>query len=39
VAGDVAPILGYGGDEGDDVVLGLPLYLVDALDGEVRFVG
>ena len=40
VAGDGAVHrLRDGGDEGYDVVVGLGLYLVDALDGEVRLFG
>jgi hypothetical protein len=39
VARDVARVLGNGGDEGYDVVLRLPLYLVDTFDVEVRFFG
>jgi hypothetical protein len=40
VAGDGAVhLLRDGGDEGYDVVVRLLLYLVDALDGEVRFFG
>src|SRR5215203_1312011 len=40
VAGDGAVhLLRDSGDEGNDVVVGLGLYLVDALDGEARFLG
>src|SRR5829696_4919404 len=39
VAGDVAGVFGYVGHEGYHIVLCLPLYLVDAPDGEVGLLG